>query len=389
MKKVTAVTLAALMVCNVALAGNNMNTRPTMRERINRILQESGLHVFLEDKDTKNDVQMGNELQDKDLESQEVIEPIENEPEVVEEAKKVREQFAMLIKQAQQNSEPAASSKKEPSEQLEATLEKDKPEENQNVFNKELDTSNVFNNYDTAESQEIFGLDFEPDPGSNILFDETPVPEDDAVHFEYSAGSTYRILCRPGFITDVKFQPGEKIQRITAADRTNWQYKHLTTADGVFHLYLSPSQYRLETNVIVITDRHNYQLMLGTAKNFHPIVCWDYPQEYYEQQDPKSIPLEVESVDALDFGYNVSRGETYAWTPEFVFNDGFRTFIKLPEGSAAKYRPVLLLNKRGRLVLGQYSIKNDSLVVGELIDEAILVVGKAASKKTVRINKQR
>ena len=88
MKKVTAVTLAALMVCNVALAGNNMNTRPTMRERINRILQESGLHVFLEDKDTKNDVQMGNELQDKDLESQEVIEPIENEPEVVEEAKK-------------------------------------------------------------------------------------------------------------------------------------------------------------------------------------------------------------------------------------------------------------------------------------------------------------
>lgn len=112
MKKVTAVTLAALMVCNVALAGNNMNTRPTMRERINRILQESGLHVFLEDKDTKNDVQMGNELQDKDLESQEVIEPIENEPEVVEEAKKVREQFTMLIKQAKQNSEPAASSKK-------------------------------------------------------------------------------------------------------------------------------------------------------------------------------------------------------------------------------------------------------------------------------------
>lgn len=387
MKKVTAVTLAALMVCNVALAGNSVSTRPTMRERINRILQETGLHVFLKDSKDEVDAQINNAAQEEVSLSQDAV---ENEPEVVEEAKKVREQFAMLIKQSKQNSEPAAKSEKELlSKQAKITLEKATPEENQNVFNKELDTSKVFESYDTAESQEIFGLDFDPDPGSNILFDETPVPEDDAVHFEYSAGSTYRILCRPGFITDVKFQPGEKIQRITAADRTAWQYKHLTTADGVFHLYLSPSQYRLETNVIVITDRHNYQLMLGTDKNFHPIVCWDYPQEYYEHQDPKSIPLEVESVDALDFGYNVSRGETYAWTPEFVFSDGFRTFIKLPEGAAEKYRPVLLLKKRGRLILSQYSIKNDSLVLGELIDEAVLVVGRSVNKKTVRINKQR
>lgn len=82
-----------------------------------------------------------------------IIEPIENEPEVVEEAKRVEEQFATLIKQAKQNSEPATSSSKEPSEQVKATLEKDKLEKNQNVFNKELDTSNVFNNYDIAESQ--------------------------------------------------------------------------------------------------------------------------------------------------------------------------------------------------------------------------------------------
>lgn len=100
MKKVTAVTLAALMVCNVALAGNSVNTRPTMRERINRILQESGLHVFLEDKNPENDMPMDSEVQNKVLESQEFIEPIENEPEVVEEAKRVREQFATLIKQA-------------------------------------------------------------------------------------------------------------------------------------------------------------------------------------------------------------------------------------------------------------------------------------------------
>lgn len=55
---------------------------------------------------------MDSEVQNKVLESQEFIEPIENEPEVVEEAKRVREQFATLIKQAKQNSEPATSTKK-------------------------------------------------------------------------------------------------------------------------------------------------------------------------------------------------------------------------------------------------------------------------------------
>lgn len=71
---------------------------------------------------------MDSEVQNKVLESQEFIEPIENEPEVVEEAKRVREQFATLIKQAKPNSEPATSTKKEPSEQVKATLEKDKLE---------------------------------------------------------------------------------------------------------------------------------------------------------------------------------------------------------------------------------------------------------------------
>ena len=160
----------------------------------------------------------------------------------------------------------------------------------------------------------------------------------------------------------------------------------MPTNEG-YHLYISPVQMGLETNLIIITDKHNYQLRLSTDKQFYPIVRWNYPQEYYEVQDEKNIVMEVKSVDQLDFNYSITQAESYPWTPETVFSDGFRTFIRMPQQQAEKYRPLLMVKKGGKWLLAQYAIKNDAIVVGEVFNEAMLMIGNADNRKIVRINK--
>ena len=209
---------------------------------------------------------------------------------------------------------------------------------------------------------------------------------EDATRFDYDPGSTYQVYCRPGFTTDVQLAPGEKVLKITAGDKINWEYRYMADRNG-YHLYISPTQMGLETNLIIITDKHNYQLTLATSKQFYPIVMWNYPQEFYDVQDDKNIVMEVKSVDQLDFKYNVSRAEEYPWTPECVFDDGFRTFIRLAPGKADKYRPLLMIKKAGRWMLAQYAVKSDAFVVAETFREAMLVMGDGAQRKTVRITK--
>lgn len=346
-QKIIAVTLAVCCMGSIAMA----NEQLTMRESVNRLLHPDNVDQSVQSSSVEDATSDNDEIQ-----------------QLLEETRQARKQLEAMI----ENQKAAEKHYQD---------NRSKAEETQDFTADDNIQEPLVMRGDILQ-----GYQFDDNYDSSVIYDVTPPPDDDAVRYDYDPGSTYQVYCRPGFTTDVQLQKGEKVLKITAGDKTNWEYRYMPANDG-YHLYISPVQMGLETNLIIITDKHNYQLRLSTDKQFYPIVRWNYPQEYYEVQDEKNIVMEVKSVDQLDFNYSITQAESYPWTPETVFSDGFRTFIRMPQQQAEKYRPLLMIKKGGKWMLAQYAIKNNAIVVGEVFNEAMLMIGNADNRKIVRINK--
>ena len=194
---------------------------------------------------------------------------------------------------------------------------------------------------------------------------------ENAVLYEYSRGESYDVYAAPGFISDVQLKPGEQITGITIGDAVSWSVETRLAADKTWHVYIKPLQLGVVTNMIINTDSHYYSLRLIADSDYSPVVSWTYPGEAREEYSTQGISMEVESVQDINFDYRVSG--KYSWTPESVFDDGFKTYLVLPEGKAARYTPVIF-QKRGDVLLNMdYRIVNDTIILGRVCNEIYLV----------------
>lgn len=194
---------------------------------------------------------------------------------------------------------------------------------------------------------------------------------ENAVLYEYSRGESYDVYAAPGFISDVQLKPGEQITGITIGDAVSWSVETRLAADKTWHVYIKPIQLGVVTNMIINTDSHYYSLRLIADSDYSPVVSWTYPGEAREEYSPQGISMEVESVQDINFDYRVSG--KYSWTPESVFDDGFKTYLVLPKGKAARHTPVIF-QKRGDVLLNMdYRIVNDTIILGRVCNEIYLV----------------
>lgn len=238
----------------------------------------------------------------------------------------------------------------------------------------DVDTSslghNFYGNDNSVDTRIIY-----PDVSApnNIIIEEDPSidgydtsAEDVSRLLTYRFGTVDQITTCPGYLTDILLQPGEQILRITAGDKSRWTIDtQYSGADGgIWHIYVKPSQYGLETNLIVVTDRHSYQLLMSTGTEYDPIVRWQYPGEsYVPVMASRDEAVEVESVDKLNFGYAVNKRRGTDWAPQFVFDDGFRTFIQIPEGELKSCNPAIFAERGNMLQFVSYRVSGNNLVV--------------------------
>lgn len=211
-------------------------------------------------------------------------------------------------------------------------------------------------------------------------------PPSDATVFEYMPGSTYQIYCRPGFETDVQLRHDEEVVSVIAGDPSRWSLRVVPGAIGS-HIYIRPVQLGLETNAIVTTNQRSYQVYLRAAQEFNPIVSWTYPLDPdvpdRENFKNEAVPVEVESVNQLSFAYKVSK--KYKWRPDFVFHDGFRTYIHMPTKALRKAPVIFVKDRDGLLTLVNYTVKNGNYIVDRLIDDAELRI----DDQVVQIRRER
>lgn len=234
-----------------------------------------------------------------------------------------------------------------------------------------------------------------PGPSEEVSYTQDAINSqgNSTMVFRYAPNQLYKIYCRMGYLTDLAFHKGEKITFAGGGDTAGWAVNS-ATVDGVPHLYIKPVVPTSDTNLIVTTDHHSYQLLLQTSDWYNPMVVWSYDiEDSAEMQnilerDARNVTsgLAVSDPDSLNFDYEIKGSGEFK--PTMVFDDGKKMFIKFKRLSGRL--PVLFGRERGKKMLSMlnYSVKDNTYIVDRVCDEAELRVSENEGDK-IRIKKKK
>ncbi len=205
--------------------------------------------------------------------------------------------------------------------------------------------------------------------------------------FNYTDTALYKIYCKVGYITVVRLQPGETFINAAGGDSHNWQIDYIL-AGNQGQLIIKPMAANVETNFVLLTNKHSYQIQAKSTSWYNPIVSWTYPEELREQslriaQAERKEKKETISVAPynLNTSYKVeARGMA---KPKMIFDDGKKVYIQLTESMQAEL-PALVLRDGSKRLIVNYQVKNGYYIVNRLFDEAELLLG---SKNYIRIKR--
>ena len=227
---------------------------------------------------------------------------------------------------------------------------------------------------------------------------------------EYKASGTARTVVQGDFVTFpfghaqptltcavlracvIELEPGELVLSRIAGDTERWEITPATAGvDGKTPLIVvKPRDCDITTNVVLATDRRLYDLTLDSPpckarvtnpqQTYARHVRFYYPDETVATwSKPATEPPVRIAPDALalNFHYEVKKDRQFPWTPDQVFDDGTRVYIKLPRDARSTVAPVLfVLEGDGGKTLVNYSIVGgDTYVTDRLFDRAELVAG--------------
>lgn len=209
------------------------------------------------------------------------------------------------------------------------------------------------------------------------------------------------ILATPMSICDVELQQGEIISSINLGDTARWELS-VAKAAGKEHIIVKAKDINLETNAIVSTNKRVYHLRLvSTEDSFTPYVGFVYAndmlaysnqvqEQQRKEQHFNSYQSEevnnktgVLTLEDLNFNYEL-RGNA-SWKPERVYDDGVKTYIKLPKRTYTSEMPILLVSKGGQTVLVNYRVNKTAMIADGVFDEIILVLGVGKNKEQINI----
>lgn len=207
--------------------------------------------------------------------------------------------------------------------------------------------------------------------------------------FDYMPGVLYQIYAAPLSVTDIQFQNNEHLVSVGAGDTLRWQVSKTYSGAGATrqeHLLVKPIEDGLTNSLVVTTDLRTYHLLLhSTPKTYMASVAWRYPDCDGVLQTVGEPTTFTDSTDAtsqidlnrMDANYDIQivKGPHPDWMPKMVFNDGNKTYIKMP--AHMQQAPTLFIGnnvKTDQLV--NYRVAGDYYIVDSLFPEAQLRSGQ-------------
>lgn len=221
--------------------------------------------------------------------------------------------------------------------------------------------------------------------------------------FSYEPGRIYEIFTTPLRVTVISLRPGERIVSMVAGDTVRWQIAETTSgagADARSHVVLKPLRQGLSTNLVLTTSERVYMIALrATAQTdaFNAAIAWEYPNDLGNADLENLLVAEGASatasrlpLDRLETRYRVASRlgqRAPVWTPEAVFDDGAKTYIRFPAAAAhSELPPLFVIGPHGDAQLVNYRVRGLTYVVDQLFDRAELRLG-ARRQVVVRITR--
>lgn len=204
--------------------------------------------------------------------------------------------------------------------------------------------------------------------------------------YNFQEGSIYEIHAGVDRVTDIELAPGELLTNPpVAGDTVRWKISVLEAERSQqkrTHVVIKPTEENIETNLILTTNKNVYHLRLRASDWYMPAVSWNYPEdearalEGAAMKRKQSEPLHTKP-ESLNFNYELS-GRKYGWKPKQVFDDGEKTYIRMPENLSTAEAPALfVLDRDDTPMLVNYRVKGSYYIVDRLFPRAELRVGQS------------
>lgn len=172
---------------------------------------------------------------------------------------------------------------------------------------------------------------------------EQPVVTDSRIKtFVYNEYDVYSIYTQYGYQTNLEFAHNEEIVTVSVGDRIGWQIVPVG-----HRLFIRPMEEGARTNMTVITTERAYQFDLTSSKSeklkpseeLSYVVRFYYPEEDERlrlspppaptaPQSAMDAPSPAEAPAPYNYEYTFTGPDALA--PRKVYDDGRRTYLKLP-----------------------------------------------------------
>ncbi|TGQ50183.1 P-type conjugative transfer protein TrbG [Mesorhizobium sp. M1C.F.Ca.ET.193.01.1.1] len=210
--------------------------------------------------------------------------------------------------------------------------------------------------------------------------------------YPWSEGALYQVYAAPGQITDIALEPGESLTGtgpIAAGDTARWIIGDTESGSGItrrVHVLVKPSRADITTNLVITTDRRSYMIELrADEKPYMPAVAWAYPAQPAGLRQPSPTTPIVPDVTARNYRYRLT-GDTPAWRPVAIYDDGRRVYVEFPRGIVqGEMPPIFVIGPDGEPQVVNSRVYHNALIVDRLFAAAELRLGSGKRQQTVRI----
>jgi len=159
---------------------------------------------------------------------------------------------------------------------------------------------------------------------------------DGSIRYDFGRRPGPVLACKPQHVCDIVLDNGETVLNMAIGDSTHWVIAGGRSGPNgnVPHVFVKPTQAELETNLLVTTSKHTYNIGLRSANDAnHPTLTFSFADEDAANADHDRQVADavlagnpLVGLDRADTKYKVT-GDA-ALLPDKVFNDGVRTFIE-------------------------------------------------------------
>jgi type IV secretion system protein VirB9 len=211
--------------------------------------------------------------------------------------------------------------------------------------------------------------------------------------YDYNEHKQYPLVCKILSLSVIQLENGEvPIGVPYLSDTLRWEITGdvWRTADGlsVQLIMIKPLESGLSTNMILVTNQRIYQFVLtSTRDSYMPMVKFRYPNSKNKFITAETLQQKTEKLETdeqnqyTSYNYRIVSGWAFSgwfkpvWQPLEAWDDGHKTYIRLPRGVLQREYPTVFEKSR--------------YIINYRVSENVIVLDKLISEVTLRLNGKR